>query len=138
MKRSFAIILVLIFFLKGFVMAQNKEVVTIAKQFCHSTTDFFYFETDERLDEKVKLLLSEVFDYHQGTYFISTGTKTIMILPSGSTEDNLSKAAKYFEQTNKYTFAVRGQSRTMFIDNKPIYRFYPYKNTIVFEIFDTK
>ena len=138
MRKLIVIALILTLFFEDSISAQDSEVITIAKQFCLSTNDFFYFETDQNLNEKVEISLSQIFDYKEAAYFLSTGTKTIMILPLGTLEGNLLKAAKHFEQAGKYTFAVRGQSRTMFIENKPIYRFYPYRDAIVFEVFDTK
>ena len=117
------------------ITAQDKEVIKTAKQFCHATSNFFYFKNDETLKTKFEINLSEIFDYEEGTYFVTGGKKTILIIPIGTIEKNLEKAYNYFGEEGIYTFAAKGQSKTVMKDDKAIYRFYPYKNTIVFEQF---
>ena len=136
LTNKLIVILLLTLFQLSNLRAQDAEVTKLAKQFCHSTNNFYYFKDDKKLSSKVTLPLSQIFDYQEATYFISGVRKTIMLIPNASIEKAVEKASKYFEQEKKYTFAVRGQSRTMFIDDKPVYRFYPYKNAIVFEIFE--
>lgn len=135
MCRIILISVLFVFQVNG-IFSQKKEVITIAKQFCHATNDFFYFTNDETLKTRAAIELSKIFDYQEGTYFVSAGIKTIMILPVDSLDYSLQRAASYFEKSGEYTFAVRGKSRSMMKEGRAVYRFYPYKNAIIFEIFD--